>query len=602
MFSTEFRYKLNNLRRILKKATVQLIRILFILASVATIVLMAYEYGYAISEAGKRYVTEGFNIIIRIFFFGSIATIFLDPKEIWQEKGYWIEIIVLALLLFVILTQTPAHFPTDNWLQKTDHILTHILLLFISIIHLSKVVVTGLQRHIRPEMTFVYSFLAIILTGAFLLMLPKAHHGSLSFIDALFTSTSAVCITGLTVVDTATTFTTTGQVVLLLLIQIGGIGVMTFTSFIALSFFTQTSFNDQMALKNILSEESMNNIFRTLFYTLFTTIIVEAIGAWILWWEIRDLSPSLIPNKIFFALFHAVSAFCNAGFSTLTGNLYHPGIRDLYGLQCWIATLIILGGIGFPILFNYGKLVNHKVRNLFYRLTGSSKRMPSHVRIVNTTTRIVITATLLLLVGGTLLFWLSENNNCLRGLPLRGKLAVSFFSAVTPRTAGFNTVDLTSLLPSTLFLTLLLMWIGASPLSTGGGIKTTTITIALKNIINTLRGKEKIEIFKRQLPSENVRRAHAIILLSILWIGTATCLVAFWVPEGSVTQILFEVTSAISTVGLSLDFTSQLNTAGKIIISLTMFVGRVGLITLLSGLIPRQSSQSYTYAEENVIV
>lgn len=210
MFSTEFRYKLNNLRRILKKATVQLIRILFILASVATIVLMAYEYGYAISEAGKRYVTEGFNIIIRIFFFGSIATIFLDPKEIWQEKGYWIEIIVLALLLFVILTQTPAHFPTDNWLQKTDHILTHILLLFISIIHLSKVVVTGLQRHIRPEMTFVYSFLAIILTGAFLLMLPKAHHGSLSFIDALFTSTSAVCITGLTVVDTATTFTTTG--------------------------------------------------------------------------------------------------------------------------------------------------------------------------------------------------------------------------------------------------------------------------------------------------------------------------------------------------------------------------------------------------------
>ena len=141
---------------------------------------------------------------------------------------------------------------------------------------------------------------------------------------------------------------------------------------------------------------------------------------------------------------------------------------------------------------------------------------------------------------------------------------MSFFSAVTPRTAGFNTVDLTSLLPSTWFLTLLLMWIGASPLSTGGGVK--------------------------------------IILLSILWIGTATCLVAFWVPEGSVTQILFEVTSAISTVGLSLDFTSQLNTAGKIIISLTMFVGRVGLITLLSGLIPRQSSQSYTYAEENVIV
>ena len=310
----------------------------------------------------------------------------------------------------------------------------------------------------------------------------------------------------------------------------------------------------------------------------------------------------MIPNKLFFAVFHSVSAFCNAGFSTLSDNLYHPEIRNLYGLLCWMALLIILGGIGFPILFNYGKLINHKVRNLFYRVTGSSKRMPSHVRIVNTTTRIVITTTIILLVGGTILFWLSENNHLLKDLPLKGKLAVAFFGAVTPRTAGFNNIDMTALLPPTLFLTFFLMWIGASPLSTGGGIKTTTITIALKNISNTLRGKEKVEIFNRQLPSENVRRAHAIILLSILWIGMASLLIAFLVPQGSTTQILFEVISAISTVGLSLDFTPHLNLAGKIIICLTMFVGRVGLITLLSGLISRQNSQNYTYAEDNVVV
>ena len=602
MLSTEFTYKFKIARKIARKATKQIIHFLFIAASVATLILMAYKFGYAITEEGEKYVIRGFNIVIRIFFFGGIVNIALDPKGVWKEKGFWFEIGVLILLLFVIVTQVPVHFLDVKWIQRTDYILTHILLLLISIIQLSKIVVMTLQRHIRPEMTFAYSFLFIIFIGAFLLMLPKAHYGTLDFIDALFTSTSAVCITGLTVVDTATTFTTTGQVLILLLIQIGGVGVMTFTSFIALSFFTQTSFNDQMALKNILSEESMNNIFRTLFYTLFTTIIAESIGTWLLWWEIRDIPATVIPNKLFFAVFHSVSAFCNAGFSTLSDNLYHPEIRNLYGLLCWMALLIILGGIGFPILFNYGKLINHKVRNLFYRVTGSSKRMPSHVRIVNTTTRIVITTTIILLVGGIILFWLSENNHLLKDLPLKGKLAVAFFGAVTPRTAGFNNIDMTALLPPTLFLTFFLMWIGASPLSTGGGIKTTTITIALKNISNTLRGKEKVEIFNRQLPSENVRRAHAIILLSILWIGMASLLIAFLVPQGSTTQILFEVISAISTVGLSLDFTPHLNLAGKIIICLTMFVGRVGLITLLSGLISRQNSQNYTYAEDNVVV
>ena len=433
-------------------------------------------------------------------------------------------------------------------------------------------------------------------------MLPKAHYGSLTFIDALFTSTSAVCITGLTTVDTATTYTITGQVIILLLIQIGGVGVMTFTSFIALSFFTQTSFNDQMALKNILSEESMNNIFRTLMYIFFTTLIVEAIGSWILAWEIRDIPKDIIPNRTFFAVFHSISAFCNAGFSTLPENLYNPAIRSLYGFQCWIAVLIILGGIGFPIVFNYGKLVNHKIQNLYYKLRDSSKRMPSHVRIVNTTTRIVITTTFFLLAGGTLLFLFFENNNTLRDLPLRGKLAVSFLGAVTPRTAGFNNVAIDSLTTPTIALTMFLMWIGASPLSTGGGIKTTTFTIAIKNILNTLKGKKNLEIFKRQLPQENVRKAHAIIILSILWISLATLLITIFVPDSSLSKSLFEVISALSTVGLSLNFTPDLTLAGKIIIILTMFVGRVGLITLLTGIVHQQSSQNYTFAEDNVIL
>lgn len=579
-----------------------MINILFILASLATLGLMAYEFGYSVSDEGKAYIIQGFNIVIRIFFYGSLINIVLNPQGVSREKGFWIEIIILLLLIFIMITQNPNHFPNEKWLHKTDHILMHILLLFISIIHLSKVIVTTLQRHIKPEITFAYSFITIIIAGSLLLMLPKSHYGSLNFIDALFCSTSAVCITGLSTVDVPTTFTLTGQVILLLLIQIGGIGVMTFTSFIALSFFTQTSFNDQMALKNILSEESMNNIFKTLFYTFFTTIIIETAGTWLLWMEIRNLPQTEIPNKVFFSVFHAVSAFCNAGFSTLPDNLYNPSVRHLYGFQCWISVLIILGGIGFPIVFNYGKLLNHKFRNLIYSLSGSSKRMPSHVRIVNTTTRIVIIATIFLLIGGTLLFWLIENNHVLKDLTLQGKLATSFFNAVTPRTAGFNNIDLTLLSPGSIFLIMLLMWIGASPLSTGGGIKTTTFVIAVKSIFSTLRGKEKVEIFKRQLATENIRRAHSIILLSVLWIITASILIALSVPDSSVKAILFEVISAISTVGLSLDFSSHLNTAGKIIIILTMYVGRVGLFALLTGIFHQQTNQNYTYAEDNVIL
>lgn len=602
MLSTELSYKLNLIRRFIIKTINQGISLLFVLASFATFILTAYEFGYTVTPTGTIYITRGFHIILYTFFFGSIIKIALNPQGTFKEKGFWIEIIVLLLLLFVIITPSAPHIPSDKWLPKTDHLLMHILLLFISIIQLSKIVVSTLQRHIRPEMMFAYSFLIIIFIGTALLLLPKSHYGSLSFMDALFTSTSAVCITGLTTVDVSSTYTLTGQIILLFLIQIGGVGVMTFTSFIALSFFTQTSFNDQMALKNILSEESMNNIFRTLMYTFFTTLIIEAAGSYLIWWEIRSITREIIPNQTFFAIFHSVSAFCNAGFSTLPDNLYNPAVRHLYSFQGWISTLIILGGIGFPIVFNYGKLINHKIRNIIYQFTGSSKRMPSHVRIVNTTTRIVIAATLCLLVGGTLLFWGFENQGVLKDLSFQGKLAISFFNATTPRTAGFNNVPLDILSSPTIILTLFLMWIGASPLSTGGGIKTTTFTIAIKGIANTLRGKENVEIFKRQLPTENIRRAYTIILLSILWISLATLLIAIVVPEGTIIQILFEVISAISTVGLSLDYTSSLNTAGKIIICLTMFVGRVGLITLLTGMIHQQSSQNYTFAEDNVIL
>lgn len=598
----ELKFKFRSSFRSIRMLPQKLTAAFSLLASIAALCLLVYEFGFKIAPETHRQIFVAYQIFLQIFLLTGVIRILLNPREFRHEKGFWIEVAVMLALLGIVVINSILEEKDIPGLHKINHIVSYVLLIFISTIQVSKEIVSTLQRHLKPELMFAYSFLFIILLGAFLLMLPRAHRGNLEFVDALFTSASAVCVTGLTVVDISSSFTVTGQVILLSLIQIGGIGVMTFTSFIAMSFFSQTSFQDQMALKSILNEESMNNIFKTLFYTLFTTLFIEMAGTYLLWVQIRELDTSLIPNKFFFSLFHSVSAFCNAGFSTLSENLYSPIVRHLYGFQSWIAILIILGGIGFPIVFNYSRLINHKIRNLFYRLTGSSRRMPSHVRIVSTTTRTVITFTLILLVAGTILFLFFEYNNSLKHLTTGRKVATSFFAAVTPRTAGFNNLPTVSFLPQTIFLTLILMWIGASPMSTGGGIKTTTFAVALKSMYSVVRGKKQAELFNRQLTPENVNRAAAIILLSILWIGFATTLISITDPQGTVKQILFEVTSALSTVGLTLDFTPTLSDSGKIIISITMFVGRVGLITLLSGVFHQQPAKTYAYANDTVIL
>ena len=331
-------------------------------------------------------------------------------------------------------------------------------------------------------------------------------------------------------------------------------------------------------------------------------ILIEGFGAYVIYQQIAAVPVESIPNKWFFAVFHAISSFCNAGFSTLPGNLYDPATRHLYGFQSWIAILIILGGIGYPILFNFGKLFSYYFRTTLYRLRHPDFTPHRQLHIISLTTRIVLPATLFLIGIGTLLFLLLENHNTLEGLPFSGKLALSFLSAVTPRTAGFNGVDMHILLAPTLFLTMLLMWIGASPMSTGGGIKTTTFVVALKNIWGVIRDKKQVEIAHRQLTDENIRRANATILLSLLWIGTASFLLLLTEPQASITEATFEVVSAISTVGLTLGLTPELSIMGKIIISITMFVGRVGLLTLFFGIARQQLTQTYRYPEERVIL
>ncbi|RHR78415.1 TrkH family potassium uptake protein [Odoribacter sp. AF15-53] len=604
MFSVEVRYRLKQIYRTVKQLVEIASNALLFLASFLAVILIIYRFGFEMPEGYHHEVYFTYRVILRLFLMLGILRFLFNFKLLRAEKGFWVEVLVLLVLLGMTLFSSyidaPDFVAQHPFWHSLERGLTYIIVLLLSVIQLSKQIFVVLRSRVKAEVLFATSFLFIILLGAVLLMLPNATYDGITFVNALFTSTSAVCVTGLTVVDTSATFTPTGLVILLFLIQVGGIGVMTFTSFFAMSFLSGTSFHDQFVMKNLLNEASLSDIFRTVVYIVLTTFIIEGVGVYLVYLQIQDVAG--IGNKFFFSLFHGVSAFCNAGFSTLPGNLYDPLIRHIYGLQVILAFLIIFGGIGFPILFNYVRLFHYWIRNNIKCLLGLRYKVEHQPRIVSTTTRIVLPATLVLLVVGTGLFWIFENHNTLEGMSVTGKFATAFMGAVTPRTAGFNNVDMSILHTSTIFLTIVLMWIGAAPMSTGGGIKVTTFVIALKNIWALLKGQDRVIIARRQLTRENVNRAHAIIVLSILWTILAVFALILLEPEATITQAVFEITSALGTVGLTLNLTPTLCVASKIIVSLTMFVGRVGLITLLACFIHSQEAKLYTYPDETVIL
>ncbi|MCQ4872935.1 TrkH family potassium uptake protein [Butyricimonas paravirosa] len=604
MFSVEVRYRLKQIYRTVKQLVEIASNALLFLASFLAVILIIYRFGFEMPEGYHHEVYFTYRVILRLFLMLGILRFLFNFKLLRAEKGFWVEVLVLLVLLGMTLFSSyidaPDFVAQHPFWHSLERGLTYIIVLLLSVIQLSKQIFVVLRSRVKAEVLFATSFLFIILLGAVLLMLPNATYDGITFVNALFTSTSAVCVTGLTVVDTSATFTPTGLVILLFLIQVGGIGVMTFTSFFAMSFLSGTSFHDQFVMKNLLNEASLSDIFRTVVYIVLTTFIIEGVGVYLVYLQIQDVAG--IGNKFFFSLFHGVSAFCNAGFSTLPGNLYDPLIRHVYGLQVILAFLIIFGGIGFPILFNYVRLFHYWIRNNIKCLLGLRYKVEHQPRIVSTTTRVVLPATLVLLIVGTGLFWIFENHNALEGMSVTGKFATAFMGAVTPRTAGFNNVDMSILHTSTIFLTIVLMWIGAAPMSTGGGIKVTTFVIALKNIWALLKGQDRVIIARRQLTRENVNRAHAIIVLSILWTILAVFALILLEPEATITQAVFEITSALGTVGLTLNLTPTLCVASKIIVSLTMFVGRVGLITLLACFIHSQEAKLYTYPDETVIL
>jgi trk system potassium uptake protein TrkH len=445
-----------------------------------------------------------------------------------------------------------------------------------------------LDRLFSPARIFIFSFAAVILVGALLLWLPfSAGRGQLTFVDALFTSASAVCVTGLATIDMGKDLSFAGQLISLFLFQIGGLGIVTFSVMFFGMMGRGVSFKEREIMQSTFLHTPRRDFVVIAKWVLLSTFLIEGMGTFILFVRFsQDFSPA---HAFYQALYHAVSAFNNCGYSLFSDSLMKYQSDVIINLT--VAGLIILGGIGFIVLYE-----------VFARFRGLQKKLSIHSRVV-----LVMTA--ILIVSGALLFYLFEMNHILQGASVKTQILTSFFQSVVPRTAGFSTVDIGQLTNATILVMIILMFIGASPGSTGGGIKTTSFTLLLMMIWSRFKGSEDVNMFNRTIPREILTRTITIIFASAFSICliTSILLLAGGAENLHPTQsrhffveYLFETVSAFGTVGLSMGITAKMNDLQKLAIIVMMFAGRVGPLTLAFAW--SASKRGLTYAEEQVMV
>jgi len=427
------------------------------------------------------------------------------------------------------------------------------------------------------------SFALVIAIGTVLLMMPasSASNQVTSFVDALFTATSATCVTGLIVVDTGSYFSLFGQLVILLLIQIGGLGIMTISTAFAIMLGQRITLKLENVMYQVVGGSQSLNVLQLLRSIVLVTLLIESVGALLLY---TRFSAHYLPLEAFYmSIFHSVSAFCNAGFSLISVSMMGY-VSDIV-MNLGITFLIILGGLGFTVIIDLHR---------YFFIRERVKKLALHSKIV------LITSGTLLVLGLTA-FYITEYNGTMEGFTIAKRLLASWFQSVTTRTAGFNTIDTGSLSPASILITLALMFIGASPGSTGGGIKTTTFAVLVLSITSLLKGKRDLSICNRKIPSTNIREATSLITLSATLIFFVLFLLLIVEPF-PFDKIIFEAFSAFGTVGLSTGITPLLSQTGKFLITILMYVGRIGPLTMIYAFAIKRNVVNLDYAEEKIAI
>ncbi len=557
------------LRQILKN-----IEIIAYMLAVWSFLVLFFEpvIGYYMNFGRVEFYTAVANLLLLLL---TIGNRLLFGEERGTQKIIIFDILMLAMGMLLLIYQ--AKFVIFVLLVRQTYFIIQFLLFRFS----EGKVFRWLSSN--PPVAVMLSFAMVIFLGTVLLMLPVSSNFNrvTPLVEALFTATSATCVTGLVVLDTGVHFSIFGQLVILLLIQIGGLGIMTISTFFALIL----GQNINLKLKNVMNQvvggAKSVNVFQLLKNIVVVTLVIEVLGALILYIKFSQ-GVSLL-RAIYLSVFHSISAFCNAGFSPISDNL--ASYADSAVVSLTIPLLIFLGGIGFTVLID----LNHFI---FFK---------EKVRKLSLHTKIVLTTTAMLLALGFVTFLFFEYHGAMQDFPVQRRILSCIFQSVTTRTAGFNTIDISALSKATVLISLVLMFIGASPGSTGGGIKTTTFSLLALTVISMIKGRRDLSVFKRRIPLANFREATGLTMLSAVIVGSIV-LVLLVVEPHPFEKVLFEAVSAFGTVGLSMGITADLTLLGKLLITLLMYIGRIGPLTMVYAFAIRNTRSNINYAEETIAI
>lgn len=602
-----FRERINLLIYDSKPTVLRIGRMVSFLISLLALGTLVYFYGFPRTEEGARWSLSIVQGSFTFYVLHYLLRIFYDFSPVQYIKRTWFEGVLMLLLVVegisynffdVLLVESLfvsigfKSFPAFSTL-----IIQVILLIVVGVeIGKSNNIIPNFKLH--PARLFMLSFGVLITFGTGMLMLPEmtVDPGSMGFIDALFTSTSASCVTGLIVVDTATYFTFKGQFIILLLMKLGGLNIVAFAALLAFLNKWGVGVRHHSILEDLITRDSIFGSAGLFSRILGLSLLIELIGCVTVYlliepsWQLETVG-----DKVFFAIFHSVSAFNNAGFSTFSDGMYNEVIQPAYLFHLAITFLMFVGALGFTTMFDL--LSIQKIR----------ERLKSPWKRPLVSTRIAVYVYVGLAILGTVAFFLLERNNSLSDQNFIEGFITALFQSISARSAGLNTVDIHFLTVPAIILLVVLMFIGGNSYSTAGGIKTSTFALILLSVYSTMRGKRNIELFKRTLPQDDLVKAYSVLIFSIGGILTGIFVLSITeahilaLPDRGLTDLIFEEVSAFSTCGLSSGITSKLSTAGKVVLILSMYIGRLGTLTIAFAL-SKTVTAKYKYPDEHILV
>ncbi len=572
------------------RVAIGLLSVVTVVAAIACLTCFTVYIGYEHDAGDYNTLRLILRIVQGVFVANILFNLVFNFRHTIKDSRVIKWVVDIGVLLSVLpwLYPHPAHpwIPLLERVLYSNYFLYPVMVAY-SVVEVSYGVTRLTGRRTNPSLMLSGSFLLFIGIGSLLLMLPKCTYGGISYIDSLFVSTSAVCITGLTPVDVSVTFTPLGLLVIACLVQIGALGVLTFTSFFSMFFSGSGSIYNQLMMRDLVYSRTMTSLIPTILYIFVLTVTVEAIGAVMLFFSVKDVLPMTTEELVMFSAFHSVSAFCNAGFSSLPGGMSNPLL--LYGDQSvyWVMSLVIVSGsIGFPLLVNIRDAISRRFRWFRERvIRRDGQVIPRPVHLFSMNTKIVVVAFGVLFLLGAVSFFFLEQDNSLRGFDFWEKISQSVFNSVTPRSAGFSSVNPAGFLNVTLVVVMFLMWVGGASQSTGGGIKVNTLAAIILNLRSIITGRNTVTAFRRTIAIGSIRRANAVVALSIFSFFFYSVALMLLEPGLSPRDLLFESCSALFTVGSSLGVTSELSQPSLILLCTAMFLGRVGILSMLSGVV-----------------